>query len=291
MSEQADHLTTVPEVEIAQAFHVGVCRVSQYMRDSGQSMLIGILEPTIQEQCVHALFLRAASWMTTLEKLTGPVDFQAIAGCARGLLEGTVDVIILCKAPKGERDQLSQKMLDWTMSAKFKMCSEVVGFYGKQGRKVPDEHQPMVDFYEEQKPLIDKLRASQGWKKHPERWTGRNLLDDCAVADGLAGQMIGSEMELSLCEFYHTQIRRLNWQIHSSGLAGVWNISKEVIIASCAAAFKWSTDLAMLTTMIALRNVGYAVSDDVTSYWEKLKAGRFAALRAALRIIESKKNA
>jgi hypothetical protein len=289
MSEDSN-LTAPPQPEIAQAFHVGVCRVSQYMRDSAQPMLLGVLQPTSQEQCVHALFLRAASWMTTLEKLTGPVDFQGIAGAARGLLEATVDVILLCRAPKDEREQQSQKMLDWTTSAKFKMCNEVIGFYSRQNEKVPEEHQPMVDFYNKEQPLIDQLRTSHGWNRHPERWTGRNLLDDCAFADGLAGALIRSEMEQSLCEFYHTQIRRLNWQIHGSGLAGVFNISKEVIMASCAAAFKWSTDLAMLTTILALRNVGYSVSDDVTSYWDKIKAGRIGALKGALRIIESKKD-
>jgi hypothetical protein len=279
-------MDAIPKSELAQAFHIGVCGLGKYMRESAHPMLRGVFSPSVQEQCVHALFLRSLGWVTTLEVLKGPPHFQAIATSARALLEAAVDVVLLCKGPNGA----PQEMLDWTISAKLKLCKEVINFYKAQGQALPDEHKPMLDFYTQQTPLIGALHSSHGWNRHPDRWTGRNLLDDCVVADGLAGPMIRAEMEMTLSEFYQTQIRRLNWQIHSSGLAGVYNISKEVIIAQCALLFKWSTDLATVTTQLALLNAGFAVSQEVTAHWEKLKASRLAAFHAALAMAQSNNN-
>jgi hypothetical protein len=275
---QQQTTTAIPQSDLANGFYSGVCTVGKYMRDSAKPMLEGVLNPSSQEQGIQALFLRSLCWMTTLEKLNNPQDFQAIAACTRALLEATVDVTLLCH--DGRQGQAGQKMLDWVCSAKFKICEQVINFYAKQGRAVPDEHQPMVEFYDRQKSLVPGLRSAHWKGKHPERWTSRNLPDDCVVADGLEGPMASAEMGMTLSEFYHTQIRRLNWSIHASGVAGVHDISYPSICGQCALAFKYSADLAMMTTKLALRNAGFtAVSQQIETDWDALRANRLLVVK------------
>lgn len=279
--DRITHTKMPPQFDLANGFHSGVCAVSRYMRESAKPMLHGVLNPSFQEQSIEALFLRALCWMTTIEKLNAPGDFQAVAACTRGLLEATIDIIFLCNDPKGEAPQ---KMLDWATSSKFKACKQVIAFYSKRSQPIPDEHQPMLDFYTRHSPLMPSLQAKHGWVKNlPDRWTSRSLPGDCVVADGLEGSAIRDEMKMTLSEFYETQVRRLNWNIHSSGVAAVYGISYDTICALCALAFKSSADLAMLTTMLALRNVGFpGVSPQITSDWENLKATRLVAFKAGL---------
>jgi len=95
-------------------------------------------------------------------------------------------------------------LADWTASAKFKICEQVITFYSRKSKPVPDEHQPMLDFYNRNAPLMPALRSKQWSGTHPERWTSRSLLDDCLVADSLEGPLIQNEMEMTLSEFYQT---------------------------------------------------------------------------------------
>jgi hypothetical protein len=278
----------IPKEQLAQGFYEGVCVVHSYMRESARPMLRAVLKPSAREQCVEALFLRSLGWIATLEVLTGTLYFQAIAACTRAMLEATVDIVLLCNDPQNEAPQ---KMVDWTLSAKFKLSEQVINFYSKQGSPIPEEHHLMLMFHDQHELLMPGLRAKYGWSGHPDRWTGRNLPDDCLVADGLEESMIRAELEMTFLEFYHTHIRRLNWFIHSSGIAGVQNVSKEVMVAHCALAFKWSSDLGMLATKLALRNAGFiAVSRQIVEDWEALKSARLDAFRAANAIVQSNEN-
>jgi hypothetical protein len=271
----------IPQSEIANAFYSGVQAVSRYMRERAKPMLAGVASPSLPQQSINALFLRSVGWMSTLEKLNHPQHFQAIATGTRALLEGTVDVVLLCH--DNPKHECSQRMLAWTRSAKFKQCECVKKFYANQGQPVPDEHEPMVAFYDREKSLMPGLRSLHWSGKHPERWTANFLPDDCREADKVEGPLIRSEVGMTLVEFYETQIRRLNWSIHMSGVAAVQDISYASLCGLCALAFKWSADLATLTTKLAFQNAGFtAASQEIATDWQNLRNIRLAAVKAGI---------
>jgi hypothetical protein len=266
---------------IAAGFHQGANAVKGYMQNSAEPMLRLLLSPTNTERCLGVLFDRSLCWMLSLERLNNAQDFQAVAACVRSLLESTVDVILLCHDQSGES---AERMVDWATSSKFKHCELAMKFYSDQGKCLPDEHQPMKAFFDQHLTIVPALRAKHWSAIHPPRWTGRNLANDCKEADALEPTFIGAELEMSLAELYESQIRRLNWNVHGSGLAGVQNVPAAAFYLSCALGYKWSADLAMLTTKLILRDTGFAsVSAEIGRKWDEIRSTRLAAATAEMR--------
>jgi hypothetical protein len=219
--------------------------------------------------------------METLERLDHAFDFQAVATCTRSLLEALVDLVLITNDGTGA---LTAKMGDWATSAKFKACAGAVNYYMRQGQQVPDCHRPMEDFYLQNKLLVGSLRAKHWSNKHPDRWTGANLQADCKEADLLEPIRIQAELETSLDEFYETQIRRMNWSVHGSGVALLGRASEDWFYLFCALAFNWSSKLAVLISILTMKALRFNEAIENMDVERKaLKRDRLEAFFAMLR--------
>jgi hypothetical protein len=100
-------------------------------------------------------------------------------------------------------------------------------FYGEKGVTVPNVYEDPERFYQNEKTIVDDMRRTL-WPlkknpakaEHPKRWTGSSDLSvDIEEADRLYGAEIEANLGVGLLEYYRTEYRKMNWQIHS-GIAG-----------------------------------------------------------------------
>lgn len=216
---------------------------------------------SLRETYLHGLHSRATAWLMTLRKLDEPVNFQAILSGVRSLLETAVDMVLLSY---DKTDASAFRMRQWEVSAKLKSAKAIVSYFKTRARApVPDEYQPQVEFIEREEASVEMIRAGlwpytgpdpkrQGTGSHPDRWTGKNLSTDVLAADRLHGGEIKKILGTSIEEFYAIEYRRLNWSVHGSGLAGVWNLPPEAFYAVCGLAFVWCVRLAMICSLIVI---------------------------------------
>jgi hypothetical protein len=262
-----------------EAFYSAVQLVVEYMRKSND-MILGVLskddDTKIRDHALQGLWLRAFAWMQSLETLNHTKHFQAIASGNRALLEITVDLILLhCD----KSNESPSKLHWWAQSEKLKAATSIVGFFTKANVAIPDEFKAQEIFYNNQKAGIEMVRKQLwGIDDHPRRWTGnRDLSRDVEDADRLLGTAITEDLGMSLLEYYRTEYRRMNWQIHS-GVAAFGNIRPEGFNLMCAMSLKWSADLAMLCTKIALIDFGFATAlSGLNKEWDELKKKRLLA--------------
>jgi hypothetical protein len=66
------------------------------------------------------------------------------------------------------------------------------------------------------------------------------------------------DLRKSLTEYYRTEYRMMNWQIHS-GLAIVTRLPPEAYSLIAANSLLWCADLAMLITQIVLIDFGFVM--------------------------------
>jgi hypothetical protein len=249
----------VINIERAKDFFVGHLRgvsiVANYMKDSDNNVLDVLIRPTCRETYMHGLFLRAAFWMLTLEKLNTPRDVQAIQSCTRSLLEITTDMILL----HNDKTKTSiRMMLYWDRSQKLHAGETMVEYYKKRNLPIPDVIEDVAEFVQNKKARIQKKRLAL-WNtiRHPSRWTGnRSLLADVIEADRQYGSAISADLKMTLEEYYETEYRRLNWFVHGSGLTGIMKLEPEIYYSICGVAFKWCSDMAMLCTKIIFTDYG-----------------------------------
>jgi hypothetical protein len=143
------------------------------------------------------------------------------------------------------------KMLAWERSAKLKAAERTQRCFA--GRAVPPEHQPRIDFVNNQGVAIRAERAAT-WPgrarpdSHPDRWTDRSLEADAEAADRLGGY--------GFRDYYDGRFAELCWGTHGSGLAGVRFISEEQFPGLIAFAFHDAAWLAVLVSELTLRYFG-----------------------------------
>lgn len=184
-------------------------------------------------------------------------------------------------------------MHSWEQSAKLKVAEELKKYYASQGLAIPDEHTPFLDFIRDNKTFIEHARL-QLWPnlkgKHPSnRWTGApGLLEDAQLADQYWGSAIKDEIGTTLTEFYQTEYRKINLNVHGSALAGIRGIRPEGFHIICALTFKSCTHFAVLYTKIILNDYNFAAHyPELNSKWEELKQQRelaYANARGWLRV-------
>lgn len=259
---------------LAAGMHAQLKLTSGYIANTVRPRLVGILNPDFREQLIIAAFLRAHCWMSSLERLDNVRDFQAIATSTRALLEICVDVILLTH---GDND-LAEKARDWTVSVKFKSCEQLVQFFQKKNRPIPAESAPLEVFYRTNGTKCAALRARHWNGRHPERWTSKTLLLDCAVADNLEPHTVPIELKMGLEEFYESQIRRINWTIHGSGYAAIL-LNPRSFTLTCGLGYKWSTDLSILIAELTMRAMKLTDAvENIRAEWKALKMERYEAM-------------
>jgi hypothetical protein len=197
------------------------------------------------------------------------------------MLEACVDLVLITHDDDGK---LSIKMSDWASSAKFQMSQELVKFYKARNESVPEQHEPLKFFYEANKSSIPSLRSKHWGGKHPQRWTNCGLLSDCQAADKLEPIRIPAELGMSLVAFHETEIRRLNWLVHGSGIAILKNAPEPWYFNTCALGFKWSSDLAVLISALTMKTLRLdEATEGMDSERNRLRDDRLAALFEQLR--------
>jgi hypothetical protein len=255
--------------------------VAKYMREMVRPRLDGVLSPTEREILATGIFLRSLSWMETLARLDRVQDFQAVSTGTRFLLEACVDLVLISHDNGG---QLSIKMSDWASSAKFAMSKELVQFYRARNESVPEQHEPLKFFYEANKSTIPSLRSKHWGGRHPQRWTNCGLLSDCQVADGLEPIRISAELDMSLTAFHETEIRRLNWLVHGSGIAILKNAPEPWYFHTCALGFNWSSRLAVLISALTMKTLRLdEATEGMDAERNRLRDDRLAALFGQLK--------
>lgn len=273
------------EIEESKAFATGLFQgaqiVSHYMKDR-YPLIEGVIiktETGHREACLKGLWMRAYAWMQTLEKLDGPLDFQAVSVGNRALLEITVDLVLL---HHDKTNESGWKMFWWNLSEKLKASEQIVNFYTEQGLLVPDTYEAQKIFYRDEKSIVDNMRITLWpYKKnpskpvHPDRWTGNsNLFPDTEKADQLYGSVIKTDVGSTLVEYYRTEYRKMNWRIHS-GVASFWNQPPEAFNLVCGFALKWCADFGMLCTKIILNDFEFdAALEGLKQEWEEIKRQR-----------------
>jgi hypothetical protein len=258
------------EEAMAARFFELIAAVTDYMRQSINPKFDALINPNRRETYIHGLYSRAVAWMMTLKRLDQAVDFQAVMSAVRSLMEITVDLILI---HHDKTDTSAFRMRQWEVSAKMKAAKALVEYFTNRAKlPIPDEYQPQVDFIDREEANVELMRKGlwpytgsdpkrQSKGTHPDRWTGNSLSTDVIKADSLHGPEIKKIFGSNLEEFYETEYRRLNWSVHGSGLAGVWNLPPEVFHSMCGLAFIWCARMAMICSLIVLsefRAVGMA---------------------------------
>jgi hypothetical protein len=265
----------------ADGFYSGVQIVADYMKARSE-LLEAILDRSStghRDTCLKGLFLRARAWMHSLEKLNHSMHIQAISVANRALLEITVDMHLL---HHDKTNESGWKMYQWGLSERMRAAEILVEYYDGLGLPVPDSCKPLETSYNNEKAMVDHMRRTLWPNKkdlskprHPDRWTGRaNLFEDIKEVDRLYGPSIKSDLGATLTEYYRTEYRKMNWQIHS-GVAGLWNVSPEAMNLICAMALKWCADFGMLCTKTILSDFGFDLAlDELKQEWEDVKLKR-----------------
>jgi hypothetical protein len=266
---------------VASGFFQSIQIVSKYMEDRS-NLIDGVMvsgETPHRDQALRGLWYRARGWMQTLRKLDHPRDVQAISIANRALLEITVDVLLV---HEDRTNKAAWRLCCWAHSERMKAAEQVVEFYTQNGVPVPEEYQPLEESYRNEKSLTEYQRRMLWPRKsdpskgrHPRRWSGRgNLLEDIEEVDRLYGASIQADLGSSLTEFYKTEYRRMNWQIHS-GVAGFWAIPPASLALTCGLALKWCADLAMLCTKTVLSDFGFETAlGGLAEEWERIRLQR-----------------
>lgn len=188
------------------------------------------------------LWPRAYGWVSSLQKLNQPIDYQAMASGCRSLIEILVDVVLLAES---NGDEAAGQMLIFADSEKLNMCQSVTRYFKNRGEEIPEAYADQQGFIDRNLDRVTMARRERWGGKHPRRWTGRDLSQDVEVIDNRHAAIFEEELEMSLTKLYRTEYRRICWHIHS-GLASTWDMPAETFPTIAGFSLKWSAELAML---------------------------------------------
>lgn len=270
--------------DFADAYYSGVQIVAEYMHQKSDAIEAVLCknETGNRDAAMKGLWFRCRAWMQSLERLNHTKHFQAISAANRALLEITVDLVLL---HHDKTNAFGWKIHQWGISERMKAAEQVVFFYKKKSIAIPEEYEPLHRFYQNDKGLVDLTRLKLWPNKsnptkaeHPRRWTGSSdLFADIHKADLLYGPEIRDQLGVGLVEYYRTQYRQMNWQIHS-GVAGFWKIPPEGFDIGVGLALKACADFALLSTKIVLTDFGFReVLPDLSGQWDRLREERVRA--------------
>jgi hypothetical protein len=225
----------------------------------------------------HGLFqaylLRVHCWLHSLRKLNHPSDFQAVSAGARALFEIAVDLALLRFDPECP----PQKLLDWEQSAKLKAAGERLAV-AQDGLRLPEGQDEEIyrDYVRDNEAAVRALRQRWNWKKHPNRWTGRNLRDDAERCDELARSQHGVH--------YRVRHAELCWSTHGSGFASVRGVSASSFPAITGVAFYEAglfARTAAAHVLVLLDRFDASMTERFAQLDQDCDAARLAAVTAA----------
>jgi hypothetical protein len=194
------------------------------------------LDNDIVRSTYFGYLLRVMGWLSSLDRLDRPDDYQAIAACARSMFEIAVDLTLLQHDP----GSTAQRLLDWERSAKLKHAAERSSVFEND----PDFAQIVAadrKHVAKWRDAVEKARANWGSSptQHPrQRWTGRHLSQDAETCDRVASTQYVSA--------YLVRFAPLCWNTHGSGFAAVRGASlatlHRMICSALEDALFWARD-------------------------------------------------
>ncbi len=205
-----------------------------------------------REVCLSGYFQRLVGTIRGMARLDQPSFFQLTLAGARNALEVLVDVVLLAH---GKPEDAGERIFAWEASARLK-ASEAASRHLKRDGGSQSLLNCFAWFGESEKAAILANRLRYWPEGHPDRWTGRNLLEDCKNADRLE--------PFQLKRFYETQCRQMNWSIHGSGFAGVRGVSVQDIDLIFSFSHIKVTEFSLRATQLVLRSLGLLEADVAT---------------------------
>jgi hypothetical protein len=164
-----------------------------------------IEHPTVLDDTVLKMHLRALGWGLSLRQLVEPFYFQAHSAGCRSLFEIVIDLVLLTKGVEP-----AEKMLGWERVAIYRSAE----FQARAGDPVAPQHlapnaatirTTLAQFWPD-------LNRKPGKRlQYPDRWTNATLFADAKRADDAAPN-------LRLALLARANYDRLCWGTHGSGL-------------------------------------------------------------------------
>lgn len=268
---------TAEEVRANSAALVRACQsgssfVSAYICREVAPIITPLRPSSPRAECFWGYFQRVESTIRGITLLKQVTLFPLVLAGTRSLLEGLVDVVLLYHSVPPDA---VERMGEWERSARLKAAEAAVTYAQSKGREADGLYLQMADFVQRESEAIREARArlwpdsKQTAKgRHPERWSDRNLLEDCRVADRLE--------PLMLEEFYETYYRRMNWSIHGSAFASMRGADVPSIELTYVQAHMKSSEFTLAAMDLILSGLGQKSKElgdrleEVRSRWQDI---------------------
>lgn len=235
----------------AQRANRGVRLLEEYLGREIVPLINGLASIPRKTESVVGLFYRALLLLQGLCRLDHASDFQLALAANRALMEILVDSVLLHhEEPQDALLRLEQ----WERSARLKASEGTLAYVTSKRGGLTDLEKPLLDFVERSKDDIELARKDL-WPdprkpargRHANRWTGMSLLDDVREADRLHGTRLE--------DFYEKEYRRMNLNVHGSGLAGVRGLDYKTLAVWYGLAQRKCGEFMIEITEILLRNL------------------------------------
>jgi hypothetical protein len=191
--------------EIAEAvkgvefFYSVLKSVDNFNEAEVKGVVMGLLAPTLSEECLIATFYRASSNVKTLLELRDVKHFQAMGMLARNLFELTVDVKLM------QMDSSSAlKMTHFKDVERLKACRSVVAFGRAGGVTYSTDTKVQEAFIKNEENRIETLALTIWPGKSLSKishWSAMNLPTRIKLLD------------IELQEMYACFYRQLSWYV------------------------------------------------------------------------------
>lgn len=235
-----------------------------------------------RDRCIEGLWYRVYFWLQSLKKLNSARDFQAYASANRGLFELTVDLALL---HDDKTNSSGWKMWHWNLSEKLQGAKNLIRYYEDQDLVVPNNHSELLEFVKREEISILNLRkALWNIEQHPNRWTKRNLFDDLKPVENIIGASIKDLFGTSLTEYYRTEYKMMNWQIHS-GVSSFWGLPEDAFASMGAFFLEGCANFGLLSTHIVLKDLGF--DNHLPDYFNSLETLKNNRLQTDIKYLEN----
>ena len=182
----------------------------------------GILKPTLPDECIQSIYLRAFGNVRTLLELKSPSHFQAVGMLARSMFELAVDISIF-----GKVQGAPVKMRVFLDVEKLRASRSIIAFAQANPLKLMPSSKLQEDYIANNEPRIQNLAKSvyPGVKlSDVTHWSGLRL--------GERIKMLSVDMQEQYAVFY----KQLSWATHS-GLEGTYGLKPETFVQMAGIAY------------------------------------------------------
>ena len=246
--------------ELVENFFSSACEVADFMEQQIAGKLLLLLNPPLRDQYLAELYRRGLCWMSSLRKLNDAKDFQGLCVCTRTLFETTIDFLLI---HADTTDESATQMKSWELSAKLKVAKALIDFEVRRKTPLQIDTKPHKDYIQLEESAILSARKkfwpnqtnNSGQSVHPDRWTGRAIVDDAKAADKIYPTQVQQIFDQTLEDFYETQIRTLHWYVHGSTVIGTRNMQTGRFPELCGLNFRYSSQLALIMTQIMMEEL------------------------------------